>query len=456
MEVTWHIRPDALWEDGTPVTADDFLFAFEVMTDPTQEIINRDLVERIHAMTGAGKDNKTLIVTWKEPFAFYNQFRVHYALPKHALAARYHRAAGGTNDMKKDPSSQRPLSNGPFKFQEWVPGQYIRLLRNERYVPKPAIDEVIFRFIPDDRAMESALLAGDIDAVTPMGGFSVAQIEEIRRQHKEQFRYYAVPGLVWAHIDFNLDAPELGDRRVRQAIAHAIDRQGLIDTLFYGRYTLSHTFLPPRHWGYHPAVRTYPYDVAKAKALITEAGYVIGDDEIATKDGKRLSLKISAVSGVKDILDLEQVLQQNLKAIGIELLIDNKSSKAFFGEFGRYRKFPHLSFYSWVMDPTLWGNTMWQSDMIPSEENHWKGQNYPGWRDERATELLQQVPAVLNPKERRKLMQEVQERWAEDLPALPMYFRPVVGLTTPAVKNYQPTGTRTPISWNAHLWDVSP
>lgn len=455
MEVTWHIRPDAVWEDGTPVTADDYIFAWEVQSDPNQEIINRDLPERIAKMEARGEDRKTLVVTWKEPFAFYHQFRVHYALPKHALVARYRRAGGGTEDMKKDPYGQRPLSNGPFKLQQWKPGEYISLVRNDRYPTPARLDEITIRFIPDDHAMESALLAGDIDGVTPMGGFSVAQVEQLRKNHGDRFTYYSVPGLVWAHIDFNLDSPILADKRVRHAIAYAIDRKSIIEQLFYDRYTLSHTFLPPRHWGYHPSVVTYPYEPEKAKALLDEAGWKQKEEgAIRTKGKKKLTLKISAVAGVKDVEDLEQVLQSDLKNAGIELLIENKPSKVFFGEFGRYRRFPHLSFYSWVMDPTLWGNTMWQSDQIPSEQNSWNGQNYPGWVNEEATALLREVPSVLDPQKRREMMHRVQELWAEDLPALPMYFRPVVAVTSPRVKNYQPTGTRTPMSWNAHEWDL--
>ena len=458
MQVTWQIRQDAYWSDAakTPVTADDFIFAWQIQMDPSQEIIDRDLPERIESMVAAGDDKKTLIVTWKEPFAFFAQYRVHYSLPAHVLKPRYEKPGGGTNNMKKDEYGRKPLSNGPFKFKEWIPGQYITYERNENYSPRPKLDEVTIRIIPNTNAIESALLAGDIDGCTPMGGFTVGQLEDLKKREGENFKYQSVPGLVWAHIDFNLDDPMLAQKPIRQAIMYATNRQGVIDELFYGKYTIAHTFLPPRHWGYHHEVKKYGFDLDKANALLDKTDFKMkktGTTRVNQK-GEKLRIKLSAVGGLKDIENLQQVMQSDFKKVGIELQIDNKPAKVFFGELARYRKFPHLSLYAWVQDPDSWGNTLWQSDMIPSAKNSWKGQNYPGWKNEEVTKILKEVPVVLDEAKRKKMMKNVQEVWAEELPSIPMYFRPVISVVKTNVQNYQPTGTQTPISWNAHLWDI--
>lgn len=264
-----------------------------------------------------------------------------------------------------------------------------------------------------------------------------------------------VPGLVWAHIDFNLDDPILKDVRVRKAIAHGVDRQGIIDTLYFGQLTLAHTYLPPRHSGYAADVPTYAFDPAQANKLLDAAGTKLGADGVRVDaKGRRLRFELSAISGIQDIEDLEVVVQANLKAVGIEVVIENKPQKAFFSEFARHRKLPHLSFYAWVMDPTTFGNVMWQEDMIPSAKNAWKGQNYPGWRNKEATKLLRRVPTELDEAKRKEMLHRVQAIWAEELPALPMYFRPVVAVTRKGVKGFSPTGTQTPVSWNAETWDV--
>jgi peptide/nickel transport system substrate-binding protein len=455
MEVTWRIRDDAKWEDGTPVTADDFVFAFAVQMDPTQEIIDRDLPERVKKMEVKGDDKKTLVVTWKEPFAFYQQFQNHYAIPAHVLKARVDQGAGRFKSVKNDAYGQKPLCNGPFRLKEWVPGQHLIFERNPHAYRKPLLDELVVRVIPSHQAIEAALLAGDIDGVTPQGGLTVRAAEELRRRESERLDVHVVPGLVWAHIDFNLDDPILKDLRVRKAIAHGVDRQGIIDKLYFGQLTLAHTYLPPRHSGYAADVQTYPFDTALAKKILDDAGYQRGADGVRIDSkGRRLSFKLSAISGIQDIEDLEVVVQANLREIGIEIVIDNKPQKAFFSEFARYRKLPHLSFYAWVMDPTTFGNVMWQEDMIPSAKNSWKGQNYPGWRSKEATALLKKLPTELDEKKRTEMLHRVQELWVKDLPSLPMYFRPVVAITQKNVRGLSPTGTQTPVSWNAEMWDV--
>ncbi|MFZ9888623.1 MAG: peptide ABC transporter substrate-binding protein [Myxococcota bacterium] len=457
LQVTWRIRKDALWEDGVPVTGDDFVFAWQVTMDPTQEITERDLPERVAKMEVNGEDRKTLVVTWKAEYAFFDQYRVHHAYPAHLLRERYQRPDGTTVNLKNDRYGQRPLSNGPFQFLEWVPGQYITYVRNDRYHTPAQLDAVTVRFIPNNLALESALIAGDIDGILPMGGLTVPEVEDLRARKGDAFTYHSVPGLVWSHIDFNLDDEILRDVRVRRAIAHAIDRQGLIDQLYGGKYTLAHTFLPPRHWGYKADVAQIAYDPARTAALLDEAGWRRRSPEATRTNaqGQKLRLTINAVSGIKEIEQFQQVLQSELRQLGVELAIDNKPAKVFFGELARYRKLPQLSFYAWVMDPSSWGHTLWQSDMIPSEDNAWAGQNYPGWRNDEVTRLLEAIPAELDAARRRELLARVQDLYVEELPAIPMYFRPVVAVTRPAVQGFSPTGTQTPAAWNAHGWSLA-
>jgi peptide/nickel transport system substrate-binding protein len=316
------------------------------------------------------------------------------------------------------------------------------------------LEEVSFRIIPNSMSIESNLIAGTVDGVTPSGGLTVPAIEMIKKAHGDKFRYYFVPGMVWAHVDFNLDNPILADVRVRRAIAHSINRRQVIKTIYYGKYELSNTFEPPLHWGYNKDIPEITFDLKKAAALLDEAGFKQkSPGEIRTNaKGVPLSLKISAVAAIKDIEQLQQVVQSDLRSIGVELQIDNKPAKVFFGDLARHRKFPHLSFYSWVSGPESWSQTIWHHNSIPSPKNNWQGQNYPGWRNQEASDLLDEIPRIIDEKERAKMLRRVQEIWFNDLPAIPVYFRPVVAVTRNDLLNYRPSGTQTPVSWNAWEW----
>ena len=454
MVVTWHIKPDAVWEDGVPVTADDLIFPWQVCLDPNQEIIDRDTCERVESMKIEGTDKKTLIVTWRQPFAFFAGYNVHNIMPAHILASRYKKPGGGTNDMKKDPYGMHPLSNGPFKFKEWVPGQYITYVRNDRYQPRAKLDEVTFRIIPNNMSIESNLIAGTVDGVTTSGGLNIPAIEMIKKEHGDRFTYHSVPGMVWAHIDFNLDNPILKDIKVRRALARAINRRQIIQSIYAGQYQLANTFEPPLHWGYNPQIPELTFDLKESAKLFDEAGWKQKSPGEPRKNakGEELVLKISAVAAVKDTEQFQQIFQSDLSTLGVSLQIDNKPAKVFFGDIARHRKFPFMSFYSWVSGPDSWSNTLWHQDYIPSAANNWQGQNYPGWKNAEASKLLDAIPSVLDQEKRAVMLRKVQELWFNDLPAIPMYFRPVVSITRKDFLNYKPTGTLTPVTWNASEW----
>ena len=458
MEVTWQIRPDANWEDGVPVTADDFLFAYEVTLDPTQEVIERTEAESILKMEARGKDKKTLVVTWKEPFAFYNKYRVHPLLPAHLLRPRYKKPGGGTRDLRRDDFGRAPLSNGYYRVKEWVAGQYLTLEKNPNAARVAKIDEIVIRFIKTSEGLVSALRAGDIHATLPTSALSISELNALRQQDGDRFRYQLVPGLIWSHIDFNLDSKLLSDKRVRRALVYGINRKGLIHDLYQDQFTLVHTYLPPRHWAYDPRIEAIPFDLEEAARLLAEAGWKKkGKDGILRNArGEKMKLYMSAMSGARVTEELQQIVQADLRTIGVDLVIDNKPQKVFFPEFARPRKFPHLSFYSWIMSPSSVGSTMWKSDMIPSTNNRFTGQNLPGWRNAEVDALLRDVTHVIDEPRRKAMMRRVQEIFADELPAIPMYFRPVISVSVPALKGMSPTGTQTPVSWNAWTWDFAP
>lgn len=457
MKVSWKIKADAVWEDGVPVTADDIIFGWKVCMDSSQEIIDRDTCERMESIDVTSADKKSFTVTWKKPFAFFNNYRVHTIYPAHVLKPRWIKPNGEHANLKQDPYGRKPLSNGPFKFKEWVPGQYITYVKNERFKPEAKLDEVTFQIIPNNQSLESNMIAGSIDAISPTAA-QLPSVEQMRKREGDKLKYMSAPGMVWAHIDCNLDNPLLKDVRVRKALAHSINRQKIIDSIYYGKYEISNSFLPPKHWGYDPSIKSYDYDLAKAAALLDEAGFKQKGPGAIRQNAKgdKLSLKIMAVAAVRDIEQFEQILQSDLRSIGVELQIDNKPAKVFFGDIARKRKITDLGFYSWVSDPGGWSHTLWHQDFIPSPKNNWQGQNYPGWRNAEASKLLDAVPAELDPAKRKAMMKRVQELWVEELPAIPVYFRPVVSVSKPQLANYKITGTQTPVTWNAWEWTFSP
>ena len=459
--VTWTIRAGAAWEDGVPMSADDFILAWRVQSDPTQEIVvGRDDAARIESMVPS-TDRKSFTVTWREPNPFYAQPRVHRALPSHVLGKRLVDATGTLKKLKDDPIARAPLSNGPFRLKEHVPGQHLLFVRNDHFTPRPLVDEVLVKIAPSTSTALTMIAAGSADLAFPSAGPSPVEARAFLASRPQgDVALTTSPGQVWTHVDMNLDDPWLKDVRVRQALAHALPRDEIFQAMSGGLYETAHTYLPPRHWG-HATLAPLTFDPPKARALLDEAGWTMPQDGRASDGvrrndkGERLSLELAAGSELKETSDLLQLARKAWKDVGVEVNLDLRPFKVFFGEGARKRKLRHMSFYSWTLDGTSMGGALWRTDKIPTEANGFKGQNLPGWRNDEATALLVKADATLDLAERKAMLARVQALYREELPAIPMYFRPVVVVHRKDVKGIAPTGTLTPLAWNAHLWTVS-
>ncbi len=263
--------------------------------------------------------------------------------------------------------------------------------------------------------------------------------------------------MVWEHVDVNLDHPWLADKRVRQALLYALNRQEMVQALFESRQEVSHSWLPPNHYGYNPKIPTYAHDPARARALFAEAGWKPGPGGILVNaKGEPFRISIMTTAGNPLRSRVEQILQSQWKKVGIELEINNQEAKVFFGETMRKRQFPHLAMYAWTQGPTSDGEILWTIRNIPSEANDWTGQNYPAWKNAEADRIDTEVPHVLSRAERIKLLAREQELWADELPALPLYNRMETPIVRDTLREWRVTGTYWPVTWNCEAWFFGP
>jgi peptide/nickel transport system substrate-binding protein len=160
-------------------------------------------------------------------------------------------------------------------------------------------------------------------------------------------------------------------------------------------------------------------------------------------------------SGDKLREKIQQIIRSDWRKAGIDLTLRNQPAKVFFSETVRYRKFPHLAMYSWVLNPSSDGENVWTIDNIPSKKNNWRGQNTSGFVHEEISRLSHRIPATLDKKERTRLFRREQALWREELPAIPLYFHTEVSVTNPKFRGWKPTGTNTPVTWNAEQWSFA-
>lgn len=447
MKTVWKINDNAVWSDGKPIKSYDVAFAHNVIMDDKVPVVSRDLDRRIEKINTPSE--KIVEVIWKEKYAYADQGQT--ILPQHILEPVY----------KKDPSkyhesfyNTRPLGDGPYKVVEWVSGSHIILERNEKfYGERPKIKKIIFKFITDTNTLMANILSGDIDAIGATGITFDQGVELSRLGKSKGVEVYFTEGMVWEHIDFNLDCAIFKDKRVRAAMIYAIDREAIVNQLFEGKQKVAHSWLPPKHYGYNPDLPKYEYNPKKAIQLLKSAGWKLGKDKILiNKKGEKFNITLMSTAGNKVREQVEQILQSYWNKIGIKIDIKNEPAKVFFGETTKKRKFPHLAMYAWIMSPIADGETLWTEENIPSEKNNWQGQNTPGLRNKEITRIDHLIPQTLDEKERIKLFHKQQELWIEELPSIPLYFRVEISVAKKSLKNWLPTGVMTPPTWNCEQW----
>ncbi|MDR7553994.1 MAG: peptide ABC transporter substrate-binding protein [Armatimonadota bacterium] len=450
MKVTFKLKRGFTWHDGRPYTALDVSWTYLMLRNPRTPTVSRFVLRKIDNVLAP--DPYTVVVQWNEryPFANVNPIGASLIYPRHVMERDYLRDPAS---LRNNRMARAPIGNGPYKFVEWVPGSHITLEAYDKYPEgPPKIRRQVWRFILDSTVLQANVIANQVD-VTETNNFSLEQMLEIERRNPQQKTYYT-PALIWEHIDLNLDNEWLKDKRVRQALAHAINREELSQKLFYGKQPVAHTWLPERHEGYNAAVRKYAYDPARARQLLAEAGFTPGPDGILRDSrGQRVEMSIMTTAGNAVREQIQQILKEQLRAVGIDLRIDNRPASVLFGQVTARRQFPHMVMYAWLQQPITTGYTLWHSSQIPSAQNNWEGQNYPGWRNAENDRLLEQINTEIDAAKRVQLLKRQQEIWVDELPSIPLYFRLALNTAHARLSPIKPTGlSGTYINWNSKDW----
>ncbi|MCA9941670.1 MAG: peptide ABC transporter substrate-binding protein [Anaerolineales bacterium] len=324
--ITLMLRDDIVWNDGEPITSDDFVFTYQMSIDPKNLVVSTypyDLIESVEA-----PDAQTVVTTFKEPFVPWAATLWTYLLPAHVLRPVYE--AEGTLDTA-DWNAAPTVSAGPYRFVEWESGSFARFVRNENYYNAPPnIDEIFIRFVPDDASQVAALRTGDGDLGTFIAYSDVPTLEDAGVQILSVVSGYNEG---WFMNFRDTANPALQDVRVRQAIAMGFDRFKLNQDLLLGLTQPAVTFWDGTPFA-DPALEPWPYDPDQARKLLDDAGWVDSNgDGTRDKDGVELVL-IHGTTTREIRQDTQAVAQQQLAEIGVGLDIRNYESDIYFASYG--------------------------------------------------------------------------------------------------------------------------
>lgn len=439
--VTYRIAEGATWGDGTPVTSDDIRFTWEVGKHPESGVSGADVYQRIWKIETP--DSKTAVLHTDRVTYTYNAFGI-APLPAHLERARFEE---NPREYKRRTAYDTDTANpglyfGPYRIAQVTPGAFVELVRNETwYGPAPQFDRIIIRVVENTAALEANLLSGSVDYIAGELGMTLDQALSLEKRRGGDFYFIYKAGLIYEHIDLNLDNPILSDKRVRHALLYGADRSTISERLFQGKQPVANTNVNPLDWVYTDDIPIYPYDPAKAKALLEDAGWKPGPGGIRVNaDGQKLSLTMGTTSGARVREQVQQVLQHYWKQIGVDIRIQNQPARVFFGQTVRERRFEGMAMFAWISAPESLPRTTLHSSMIPTAANNWAGQNYTGFRSAAADALINAIELDLNRESRAAKWADLQRLYAEELPALPLYFRANPFVVPKGLTGIRPTG----------------
>jgi peptide/nickel transport system substrate-binding protein len=427
LELTFKLRRDVKWHDGRPFTADDVVFTYQAMINPKTPAPFKEgflLVKDVEAL-----DPYTVRVRYDKPYARAVETWGTYILPKHLLESF---AAAGT--LRESPQNSRPVGTGPYRFQEWKPGEKVVLVANpDYYEGRPYLGRVVYRVIPSQATIFLELKAQGVDYVSTLTGIQYARQTEYPAFRKA-YHKYRYPASDYTFLGFNLRDPRFADRRVRQAFAHAINKQELIDGVRLGLARETSGPIRPETWAYTDDVVHFAYDPEKAKALLAEAGWKDrdGDGLVEDRDGKPFTLTIRTNQGNDERKKIAEIVQQRLKDVGIQADIQLIEWAAFIKEFVKPRRFEVIVLgLGTGTDPDQF--VVWHSSQRGPDQ-----MNRTGYANPEVDALLEAGRQSCVQKERVRYYHRIQEILAEDLPMIFLYNRDSLPVVASRIRGVSP------------------
>jgi peptide/nickel transport system substrate-binding protein len=402
--LSFRIREGVAWHDGTPVTVDDVIWTYELSVDDEIAYANLqyfqfvDRVERV--------DDRTVTFHFTDAHSDAPMdFTQWSPMPKHLLEDV------PPAEMRNAEYNRDPVGNGPFKFVSWAANQEVIFEANEDFVlGRPHLDRVVFRVIPEQTTQLTELLTGGIDFFRAVPPSEVARVKE-----SDIARVIDYPARSYTFLAWNTRNPFFEDPKVRRALTMAIDRQQVVDALLYGYGTIATADVMPFQWEFNESLDPWPYDPARAKELLAEAGWTdTNGDGVIDKDGRPFRFELATNQGNDLREDILVIVQNDLAKVGIEVqprLVEWNTHIA-----ALKRKDFEAAVSGWSVDYKFDPTESMSCGAIEAKYN------YPSYCNPKADSLMQLALVTLDRAEAKPIWDAYQEIIHQDQPYSFLYY----------------------------------
>lgn len=441
-EIIFYLRENVYWHDGVKFTAKDVKFTYEKLVDPnvkTPYSSDFELIEKCIII-----DDYTIKFVYKQPFVPALESWGIGIIPEHIFNT-------DKFDFHNHPANRSPIGTGPYKFHKWVTDEKIELVANENYFEgKPYIQKCVFRIIPDQSVQFLELLNESIDSMNLTADQFFAYKEFFSKYNK-----FSYPSFSYTYLGFNLTNPLFVDKKVRLAIAHAINKTEIIQCVLLGKGKPATGPFPPQSWAYNPEVEDFEYNIEKSKQLLKEAGWKYNEN-------KKILQKVIDFNGRKQVVDFKftlitnqgnkarqliaEIIQKQLESIGIKVEILILEWSIFINNYIVPRKFDAVILgWSLSRDPDQY--SIWHSSQRKPGQY-----NFVSYQNSEVDKLLEQGRVEFDFNKRKKIYQRLHKIIHDDVPYIFLYYPESMPVVHKRIKNVEVT--KAGIGWNFIKWYV--
>jgi peptide/nickel transport system substrate-binding protein len=453
METTWRLRPGLVWQDGAPLTAQDFIFAWQVYAVPEFGQAGTPIMQAIQDLVAP--DERTLVITYRVPLqgADYNPLP---PLPRHILEPQF---------QQLDPLgfsrlpfwTQEYVGAGPYRLDRWEPGAFIEGAAFDRYVlGRPRTDRVRILFVGDENSAIAKLRAGEVQ----FAGDSVIRLENsltLKDWVQSGAGAIHMRTSQWRAVGFQF-RPEFAnprallDLRVRQALAHTVDKQLLNETIYEGLMAPSDFVMSASsEWGpvVEPVIVKYPYDPRRAEQLMNEAGFVKSSDGFFAGPEGQLTATLETANRIDKPAS---AISSNWRALGYD--IGDRALPAALTTDPEARV-TYAGMSIWTTSQGEAALRGFITSQCPRAENNWRtGTNRGCWSNAEFDRLYLAFATTLDTRERATYLTQMARIFTEQLPMISVLFLAQPYEVAADLRGVLPVKPEGNILWNMHEWEL--
>jgi peptide/nickel transport system substrate-binding protein len=422
--VTFNIKDEAVWEDGSPITSEDIDFTWKAILN-TRGAISTTGYDQIKSIDTS--DPKTAVIEFTEPYVDWPDLfggALQFVLKKDAFP----QADEQKPDLSEEMLEEVPFSGGPWILDSWNKQEAVLLRTDPYWGPVPLLDQVTFVRRQNQTTELNSLKSGEISAIYPQPS-NVSLLDQVA--DTPAIQTVAGDSPYWEALHFNHEAPPLNDPAVREAMLYATNRQAVVDTIIKLNNPEAEVlncfgWLPPvGEWCDETDFAQFTYQPQKSIEILEGAGYDCSGvpDSPCEKDGEPLSIEFVTTAGNDRRADTQALLKEAAKPAGFDLQTKVEDATFLFSNILPKGDYQMTEFaFGGSPDPSV--TAIMACDQIPTQENGFSGQNTDRWCNEQATDLMHQSDRELDSAQRLDLIRQIGDYTVQDFVGVPLYLFP--------------------------------